>query len=85
MNNTISLCQLAVGECASIEKISKSCRIRKRLTELGLIGGTKVVCLLSSPMGGMKAYLFRGAIIAIRDEDCQGVIAIKEGNYAKER
>ena len=83
MNNRISLCRISVGKSAYVKEISQSCRIRKRLEELGLVVGTKVICLFASPMGGMRAYLFRGAVIALRDEDCEGVIATVEDGDAE--
>ena len=36
---------------------------------MGLIPGTKVDCVLVSPAKNPKAYMIRGAVIAIRNED----------------
>ena len=75
MNNTIRLCDLKIGEVASILKISPENRIKDRLFDIGLIEGTAVGCLFRSPSGGMGAYLIRGACIAIRDGDVGDVLA----------
>ncbi len=75
MNNTIRLCDLKIGEVARVQKIPPENRIRDRLSAIGLIEGTTVRCLFKSPMGGMRAYLIRGACIAIRDEDVSDISA----------
>lgn len=40
-----------------------------RLRDLGLIEGTRVECLMKSPLGDPSAYLIRGAVIALRRSD----------------
>lgn len=48
-----------------------------RLKDLGIVKGTRVRCLLKSPLGEPKAYLIRGAVFALRREDAEGIL-IKE-------
>ena len=67
------LCDLRSGESAEIIKIINS-PMRERLLDIGLTENTTVRCLFGSPAGGMKAYLIRGAVMAIRDSDCQAII-----------
>ena len=63
------------------EAVGKNKSIRRRLEELGVIDGTKIQCLFKSPLGDPSAYLFRGAVIALRREDADAVlIERKEGN-----
>ena len=45
----------------------------RRLLDLGLVEGAAVVPLFVSPSGGTRAYLLRGAVIALRREDAGGV------------
>lgn len=45
----------------------------ERLRDIGLVRGTRVRCLMRSPLGDPAAYLIRGALIAIRDEDASWV------------
>ena len=78
-NNMIKLCDLKLGEAARVTKISPNNRIRRRLIDIGLIEGTKVSCVCLSPTGGMRAYLIRGASVAIRDEDICDVFAERIG------
>ena len=44
-----------------------------RFMDIGLVEGTLVECLRKSPAGDPKAYLIRGAVIAIRKEDAATV------------
>ena len=46
----------------------------RRLQDLGVVRGTKIKCILRSPLGDPTAYKIRGAIVAIRDEDAQNVL-----------
>lgn len=47
--------------------------MRRRLLDLGLVPGTRVECVGQSPGGDPKAYLIRGAAVAIRSEDARTV------------
>ena len=68
-----TLNDLAVGQKCVVTKISEKCRLLSRFTDIGLIEGTVVECVGESPAGNPKAYLIRGAVIAIRNEDCSEV------------
>ncbi len=72
------LCSLNEGECATVTGLSLSGDIYKRLKNLGLIEGTKVECLHKSPAGNPIAYLIRGAVIAIRNEDAKKISVLLE-------
>ncbi len=74
MNKTIKLCDLMTGEVAKVVEILPENRIRGRLFDLGLTEGGNVKCLFNSPTGGMRAYLIRGACVALRDEDAATVL-----------
>lgn len=43
--------------------------MRRRLMDLGFTRGATVRCLFCAPLGEMRAYLIRGAVIALRRED----------------
>ena len=72
--NPSSLNSLRVGQSARVSHIEAEPAMRRRLLDIGLVENTEVVCLGKSPMGDPKAYLIRGAVIAIRSEDCQGIL-----------
>lgn len=54
-----------------VASIDNSSNLYQRLLDIGAINGTLVECVLKSPCGDPKAYLIRGAVIAIRDEDAE--------------
>ena len=73
MYETLSLSALAEGESAYVTEISAGPAMDRRLTDLGLVRGTRVTCMLRSPAGDPCAYLIRGALIALRRADADGV------------
>ena len=69
----MKLSEIQLGEKACVVEISKESSITRRLLDIGLIPGTKVECVLISPMKNPKAYMIRGAVIAIRNEDADDI------------
>ena len=69
MDEIRSLCDIEIGETAVVERLNIHGTMRRRLLDVGLCAGTPVICVGRSPMGGIRAYLIRGAVIAIRDCD----------------
>lgn len=47
--------------------------MRRRFLDLGIIDGTNIEVLYRSPFGDPTAYLIRGAVIAIREEDSEKI------------
>lgn len=72
-----TLKDLKVGETCAIRLLQNTSSIRRRLIDIGLIKDTKVECVLCSPGGDPKAYMIRGAVIAIRSEDAKDIIVEK--------
>lgn len=68
-----SLDKINPGEHAVISKLNISGSMRRRLLDIGLIENTEVECVGKSPAGDPLAFLIRGAVIAIRSEDCCGI------------
>ena len=71
----ITLNELKVGQTCVIKEVSSRCNMLRRFTDIGLIENTVVECVGESPWGNPKAYLIRGAVIAIRLEDAVYVLA----------
>jgi len=71
-----SLKDLKQGEWGIVERINSGGDIYRRFLDIGLIDGTRVMCVTESPSGDPKAFLIRGAVIAIRLSDC-ATIAIR--------
>ena len=51
----------------------RSIALFQRLKELGFEENASVYCVGESPLGGMKAYLIKGAVIALRNGDAVGI------------
>ena len=64
------LCELEVGEVGIITDNLSCSDIRRRFLDIGLIDGACVECVGRSPLGDPSAYLVKGAVIAIRKNDC---------------
>ena len=73
MVETLRLSELGEGKSAYVTDISAAPSMERRLADLGLVRGTRVTCVLKSPAGDPCAYLIRGALIALRGADAQGV------------
>jgi ferrous iron transport protein A len=68
-----TLNELETGMRALIYKVKTSGNIKQRFLDIGLIENTLVECVGKSPSGNPKAFLIRGAVIAIRSEDCNEI------------
>lgn len=81
-----TLAALGVGRSAVIRGMSDGGRnISGRLSDLGFTSGSLVSCVGESPMGGMRAYFVRGAVIALRDEDAAVVVTSEENDDGKRK
>ena len=74
MQELIPLCRIGVGERATVKGLNVRGGMRRRFLDIGLVEGAAVECVGRSPAGDPSAYRIRGAIIAIREEDCEGVL-----------
>ena len=73
MKPTTRLCDLPIGSKGTVQNISDKLTIRTRLMELGLVEGTEVSCIGASPLGDPRAYMIRGAVIALRSEETKNI------------
>ena len=73
----IPLSDMRKGEKAVIKTILVKGDLRQRLMDIGFIEGTEVRCMRISPFGDPKAFLVRGAVIALRSEDSSGILGVK--------
>ena len=53
----------------TIKNINTDELIKRRLYDMGIIGGVKIKLLYVSPSKKIKAYLVRNSIISIRNKD----------------
>lgn len=73
MSTETNLGALLPGQCACITGIRAEENSRRRLRELGFNDGAKVECVLKR--SGISAFLVKGTVIALRNEDSGGVAA----------
>ena len=68
-----NLNQLPLNKSGKINKIECGEGIKRRLLDMGLDKGTEITPILISPSGDPRAFLVRGTIIAIREEDAKNI------------
>lgn len=68
-----TLNNLSVGESCLTDSININGSMLRRFIDIGLVENTFVKCVSESPSGDPKAYLIRGAVIAIRSEDAEKI------------
>ncbi len=73
----ITLNDINPGEKAKIIALNNENSMQRRLLDIGLIENTITECVGKSPMGDPKAFLIRGAVIAIRSDDSSKILVKK--------
>lgn len=73
----LALNQLQVGESAEVADIFSGDEMKRRFQDLGLIRGTKVVCVAESAFRDLRVYQIRGAYIAIRSGDAEKIVLMR--------
>lgn len=68
-----SLAELQQGACGTVLSVHLPDGQRRRLEDLGLLPGTKICCGYSAPSGSPMAFWIKGALIALRAEDCSRI------------
>lgn len=70
---SLTLNQLRVGDWLTVENVRGEDSMKRRLEDLGVVSGTRICCLMRSPLGDPCAYRIRGAVIALRSKDAQKI------------
>lgn len=76
--NSKTLLTLQPGEAGIVERLSCTGSLRRRLLDIGLLPGAQIVCVGCSPCKDPKAYLIRGAVIALRATDSRQILLKQE-------
>lgn len=77
MNNNVTLNELKIGQVGKVSSINTDTSIKRRLLDMGLVNNTEVRSVLSSSGNQTLAYLIRGAVIALRQEDASKINVLK--------
>ena len=70
MTEYISLSELTIGSYALVVDIKRN---NTRFNDLGINLGTQIKAIMRSPLGDPTAYLIRGAVFALRNEDAKNI------------
>ena len=73
-----TLQELRPGQCGRVTGVTARRAMGQRLTELGFTRGSEVRCLYAAALGDPRAYLVKGAVIALRCEDARQVRCERE-------
>lgn len=65
--------ELNSGDEVVVSSILAKGALRRRFLDIGIIKGTNIKCVGVSPQGDPKAFLIRGAVIAIRNKDSANI------------
>lgn len=63
-----------VGRTARVAKLTAGGLLRRRLLDLGFVPGVEVMVLRRAPFGDPTAYLVRGAVVALREEEAVHIL-----------
>ena len=69
---------LSVGEKCVVKKLNSFGRDRRRMLDLGIVPGTKIEVALRSFSGSPMAYLLRGTLIALRYDDANKILVMRQ-------
>lgn len=64
-----SLNKIPIGKTVIIKEISSLSPCRLRLLDIGITPSTPITPIFKSPLNNPKAYLIKGTVIALRDEE----------------
>ena len=72
--NIKTLDDLKIGTSAIIKSLTSSNLERRRMLDFGLIPNAKITALYKSPFNNPTAYLIKGTVIALRNEDAKKIL-----------
>jgi len=72
-----TLDKIKEGDTVTVKEVTAPQPMRRRLLDLGFLGGTSVSCVMKSPLGDPSAYLVRGMLVALRLDDAKAVMVEK--------
>lgn len=73
MENT-TLDRIPLNCEAFIDSINCGNGIKNRIFDMGITEGEKIIPILKSPFGDPVAYLLKGTVIALRQNDCSKIM-----------
>ncbi len=74
-----TLDKIPTGQFAFVTDVDTQISLKQRLYDIGLVPGTKIKVVHQSPAGNPRAYLVRGAVIALRNCDAERISVRVDG------
>ncbi len=75
-----TLDKISTGEFAIVTAVDMQLSLKQRLYDIGLVPGTRIKVVHQSPSGNPRAYLVRGAVIALRNCDAEKISVCADGD-----
>lgn len=72
-----TLDQLAPGQSAQVQKIRGEGAVRRRLLDMGITSGVKIIMIEASPLGDPVEYLVRGYRLSLRKAEAQLIEVVR--------
>ena len=72
----MKLKEASLNYLVRVMNINAKGELRRRFFDLGIIEGTDIEVLFKGPFGDPVAYLIRGTVIALREEDSEKIEVI---------
>ena len=69
----VTMDEMSVNMLGRVLEIDIKGDLRHRFFDLGLVENTEIKCVGKSPWGDPKAFLIRGAVIAVRKEEAKKI------------
>ncbi|MDQ5984174.1 MAG: ferrous iron transport protein A [Eubacteriales bacterium SKADARSKE-1] len=76
-NRSLPLDKLCLDQEGKVSRLLFKGNKRRQMMDLGIVEGTKLKVALKSHSGNPMAYLIRGAVIALRNEDACKILIKK--------
>jgi ferrous iron transport protein A len=77
---TRTLADLQPGQMGTVAALHSTGPERRRLMDLGIVPGTRVVAEMHSPLGDPVAYRVRGALVALRAQQARLITLTESEN-----
>ena len=74
LKKNICLCDLDLCKKGKVIKIYNTASIKRRLLDMGFTKNTIVESVLKNFGDNLRAYMIRGTLIAIRNDDAKSII-----------
>ena len=69
----MKLSELEINKTGIVTKNNNSKEIAKRFQDLGITSNTRIIPLLNSPSGEIRAYYVKDTLLAIRDQEAENI------------